>query len=213
VTSTDSAPRRRDRAAREREILDAAAEIFGERGYQGTSMDEIAGRVGVSKPLVYQYYGSKDGLFLACLSRLRSQLFQAVSDAVLTAPDAERALYAGMLAWFRFLDEHPRAWSVFVDEGMLTSGGAVAAADQVRADFVDLIATMVRLNLPAGREFSGDEILVVAQGLSGATERIAVWRSRNGGRPSAEQVAGTLMELFWVGLRSLRDGETWSARS
>ena len=79
--------RRRDRAAREREILDAAERIFGERGYQGTSMDEIAAAVGVSKPLVYQYYGSKDGLFRACLSRLRAQLLDAVSDAVLGAKD------------------------------------------------------------------------------------------------------------------------------
>lgn len=206
MTTTTSAPRRRDRAAREREILEAAAEIFGERGYQGTSMDDIAAAVGVSKPLVYQYYGSKDRLFLACLSRLRSQLLDDVSDAVLAAPDAERALYAGMLAWFRFLDRHPRAWSMFVDEQMLTTG----PADQVRADFVELIATMVRLNLPAGREFSDDEILAVAHGLSGATERIAVWRSRNGGRPSPEQVASSLMELFWVGLRSLREGDRWA---
>jgi AcrR family transcriptional regulator len=204
---TTTTPRRRDRAAREREILDAAAEIFGERGYQGTSMDDVAAAVGVSKPLVYQYYGSKDGLFQACLSRLRSQLFDAVSDAVLAAPDAERALYAGLLAWFRFLDDHPRAWSVFVDEQMLTSG----PADEVRADFVDLIAKMVRLNLPANREFSDDEILLVAQGLSGATERIAVWRSRNGGRPAPEEVARGLMDLFWIGLRSIREGDGWNA--
>ncbi len=141
--------RRRDRAAREREILDAAERIFGERGYQGTSMDEIAAEVGVSKPLIYQYYGSKDGLFLACLSRLRAHLLDAVSEAVLAAPDAEQAMYAGFVAWFSFLDDHPRAWSVIVDEGMLAAGPAAQAADEVRADFVELIATMVRLNLPA----------------------------------------------------------------
>lgn len=145
--------RRRDRAAREREILDEAERIFGERGYQGTSMDEIAAAVGVSKPLVYQYYGSKDGLFLACLSRLRAQLLDAVSDAVLGASDPEDAMYSGFVAWFTFLDEHPRAWSVIVDEGMLSAGPAAQAADEVRADFVELIATMVRLNLPHG---SGD---------------------------------------------------------
>lgn len=196
--------RRRDRAAREREILDAAERIFGVRGYQGTSMDEIAADVGVSKPLIYQYYGSKDGLFLACLSRLRAQLQDAVSEAVLAAPDAEQAMHAGFVAWFTFLDEHPRAWAVIVDEGMLSAGPAAQAADEVRADFVELIATMVRLNLPADRAIDEEEIQIVAQSISGATERLAVWRTQNGGSPTPEKLATTLQELLWRGLDSLR---------
>ncbi|WP_237706756.1 TetR/AcrR family transcriptional regulator [Kribbella flavida] len=206
TTTTDGGPvkRRRDRAAREREILDAAERIFGDRGYQGTSMDEIAAEVGVSKPLIYQYYGSKDGLFLACLSRLRAQLLDAVSEAVLAAPDAEDAMYAGLVAWFRFLDEHPRAWSVIVDEGMLAAGPAAQAADEVRADFVELIATMVRLNLPADRETDEQEIQVIAQTISGATERLAIWRTRSTNPPSAEKTARTLQDLLWQGLHTLR---------
>jgi AcrR family transcriptional regulator len=196
--------RRRDRAAREREILDAAERIFGDRGYQGTSMDEIAAEVGVSKPLIYQYYGSKDGLFLACLSRLRAQLLDAVSDAVLAAPDAERAMYAGFVAWFEFLDEHPRAWSVIVDEGMLAAGPAAQAADEVRADFVELIATMIRLNLPPTRETDEEEVQIVAQSISGATERLAVWRTKRPDPPSPAKIAETLQTVLWDGLRSLQ---------
>ena len=205
------AKRRRDRAAREREILDAAERIFGERGYQGTSMDDIAAEVGVSKPLVYQYYGSKDGLFLACLSRLRAQLLDAVSEAVLAAPDAEQAMYAGFVAWFSFLDEHPRAWSVIVDEGMLSAGPAVQAADEVRADFIELIATMVRLNLPPERETDEEEIQIVAQTISGATERLAIWRTQNGNTPSPAKVSRTLQDLLWQGLQTLRTSPTHQA--
>jgi AcrR family transcriptional regulator len=196
--------RRRDRAAREREILDAAERIFGERGYQGTSMDEIAAEVGVSKPLIYQYYGSKDGLFLACLSRLRALLLDAVSEAVLAAVDAEQAMYAGFVEWFTFLDDHPRAWSVLVDEGMLAAGPAAQAADEVRADFVELIATMVRLNLPAGHTFSEDEIQIVAQSISGATERLAIWRTKHPAPPTPTTTATTLMTFLWQGLDTLR---------
>ncbi|TDU88263.1 TetR family transcriptional regulator [Kribbella voronezhensis] len=196
--------RRRDRAAREREILDAAERIFGERGYQGTSMDEIAADVGVSKPLIYQYYGSKDGLFLACLSRLRAQLLDAVSEAVLAAPDAEQAMRSGFVEWFSFLDAHPRAWSVLVDEGMLAAGPAAQAADEVRADFVELIATMVRFNLPTNHTFTDDEIQIVAQSISGATERLAIWRTKHPAPPSPTQTATTLMTFLWQGLNALR---------
>ncbi|MEV6285884.1 TetR/AcrR family transcriptional regulator [Kribbella sp. NPDC051770] len=194
--------RKRDRAAREREILDAAERIFGDHGYQGTSMDEIAAQVGVSKPLIYQYYGSKDGLFLACLSRLRAKLLDAVSEAVLAAPDAEQAMYAGFVAWFQFLDDHPRSWSVIVDEGMLSAGPAAQAADEVRADFVELIATMVRLNAPSTTD--EEEIQIVAQTISGATERLAIWRTRLELPPSPEKTARTLQDLLWQGLANLQ---------
>ncbi|MFF0344447.1 TetR/AcrR family transcriptional regulator [Kribbella sp. NPDC004875] len=202
--------RRRDRAAREREILEAAERIFGERGYQGTSMDDIAAQVGVSKPLIYQYYGSKDGLFLACLARLRGHLLDTVSDAVLAASDAEDALYAGFLAWFRFLDEHPQAWSVLVDEGMLSAGPAAEATDEVRAAFIELIATMVRMNLPAGRPTDDDEIQIIAQSISGATERLAIWRTRTPNPPTPEKVARTLQDLLWQGLNTLKSHSSTS---
>jgi AcrR family transcriptional regulator len=212
VTSTteNAVPpkRRRNRAAREREILEAAERIFGERGYQGTSMDEVAAEVGVSKPLIYQYYGSKDGLFLACLARLRTQLLETVADAVMAATDAEDALYAGFVAWFQFLDDHPQAWSVLIDEGMLstgpTAGPAAAATDEVRAAFIDLISTMVRMNLPPGRTADDDEIEIVAQSISGATERLAIWRSRTPEPPSTQKVAETLKALLWQGLHTLQ---------
>jgi len=206
VTSTTERPpkRRRDRAAREREILEAAERIFGERGYQGTSMDDVAAKVGVSKPLIYQYYGSKDGLFLACLARLRGHLLDTVANAVMAAPNAEDALYAGFLAWFRFLDEHPQAWSVLVDEGMLSAGPAAAATDEVRAAFIELIATMVRMNLPAGRAIDDDEVQIVAQSISGATERLAIWRTRTPTPPTPEKVAHTLQDLLWQGLHTLK---------
>jgi AcrR family transcriptional regulator len=216
VTSTteNAVPqkRRRNRAAREREILEAAERIFGERGYQGTSMDDVAGDVGVSKPLIYQYYGSKDGLFLACLSRLRAQLLETVSDAVTAATDAEDALYAGFVAWFQFLDDHPQAWSVLIDEGMLstgtTAGPAAEATDEVRAAFIELISAMVRMNLPPGRSADDDEIEIVAQSISGATERLAIWRSRTTTPPSPEKVAQTLKNLLWQGLHTLRESHT-----
>ncbi|MFI5729124.1 TetR/AcrR family transcriptional regulator [Kribbella sp. NPDC051587] len=210
MTSTTAQPtpkRRRDRAAREREILAAAERIFGERGYQGTSMDDVAAAVGVSKPLIYQYYGSKDGLFLACLARLRANLLETVSDAVLAATDVEDALYAGFVAWFQFLDDHPQAWSVLIDEGMLATspaaGPMAAATDEVRAAFIELISAMVRLNLPKTREVDPDEIEILAQSISGATERLAVWRTRIPDPPSAQKVARTLKDLLWQGLETL----------
>ena len=110
MTSTTERPpkRRRDRAAREREILEAAERIFGERGYQGTSMDDVAAKVGVSKPLIYQYYGSKDGLFREILRRRVDETASGFTGRDVASDDrlarsqrnlADDTEYIRLLAW------------------------------------------------------------------------------------------------------------------
>ena len=57
------------RADREAQIVEAASEVFGTRGFAATSVGDIAERAGISKPLIYNYFGSKEGLLRACLHR------------------------------------------------------------------------------------------------------------------------------------------------
>ena len=97
------------RADREQQILDAAVAGFGERGYAHASMAAIAQRAGISKPLIYEYFGSKDGLYLACLNRAGTHLIDPVASAqngttlqragetlaaIFTAPDGRRLDWA-----------------------------------------------------------------------------------------------------------------------
>ncbi|MGH3746792.1 MAG: helix-turn-helix domain-containing protein, partial [Micromonosporaceae bacterium] len=62
------------RADRERQMLAVAEQVFAERGYRDASMDEIAGRVGVTKPMLYAYFGSKEGLLLATIVKFGTDL-------------------------------------------------------------------------------------------------------------------------------------------
>ena len=73
---------------RERQLLELAEELFAERGYAGTSMDELCRRAGVTKPVVYELFGSKDGLFRACLEGSASALAEVITDAVRAQSDA-----------------------------------------------------------------------------------------------------------------------------
>ena len=72
---------RMPRAQREEQILAVAETVFAERGYQATTMEDVAERVGVTKPLIYEYFGSKEGLLSACVDKARTQL----RDATVTA--------------------------------------------------------------------------------------------------------------------------------
>ena len=73
-------------------MLAAATRIFARRGYQDASMDEIAAACGITKPMLYSYFDSKEGLFLACLDKGDERLRAAVRDAVEGATGAAAAL-------------------------------------------------------------------------------------------------------------------------
>src|SRR4051812_12040595 len=95
MTDPAPAPRRKrvPRAEREQQILAAAEEVFAERGFQATSMDEVSLRVGVSKPMLYEYFTSKEGLLLACVARIRGDLHTATVEAMdEAAKDGPRAV-------------------------------------------------------------------------------------------------------------------------
>src|SRR3954454_19471802 len=96
IVSQTTARKRMSRADRERQMLDVAEEIFAEEGYRAVSMEAIAERCGVSKPLIYEYFGSKDGLFLACVTRCRAELYEATRAAMAQGGEPREVLWLGL---------------------------------------------------------------------------------------------------------------------
>ena len=193
-----TARRRMPRAVRERQMLDVAEEVFAERGYGAASMEEIAERVGVSKPMLYEYFGSKEGLLLAVIRRARAELREATERAVGAAGTAEEMLREGFIAYFRFNEAHRRSWLVLLQEPVLL-GGAAGEIEAMRRQQTDMTAGLLRALLP-GRPPRAVE--AYAEIIIGACERLALWRARNP-RVTAEEAADHLMDLTWTGLASL----------
>ena len=69
------------RERREQLILDVAGQVFARAGYEAAPMDEIAERAGVSKPMLYTYFGSKEGLYLAYIERAGGELLERLVGA------------------------------------------------------------------------------------------------------------------------------------
>ena len=80
------------KAQRMAQMLTVAEEIFAEQGYLATSMDEIAVRCGVSKPMLYEYFGSKEGLLIGCIHRARTELREKTAAAIAGAQSPEEFL-------------------------------------------------------------------------------------------------------------------------
>src|SRR5690348_2228780 len=96
-------------------VLTAGLELFGERGYDATSIAEIGLRAGIAKSVLYHYFGSKAGLWQAVAVSQTRDLLAAVGEAVPDDPDAPR-LRAGVDAYLSFLAEHPAAWRLLIRE-------------------------------------------------------------------------------------------------
>jgi AcrR family transcriptional regulator len=186
------APRRRvGRAERERQILDAALAVFGERGYQHSSMDQVAERVGVTKPVLYTHFGSKEGLLLACIARARAELLDVTSAAAAAASTTEEMLRQGTLAFFEYLERQAPEWTILYSE----SAVAGEAIEEIRAQQTDFIATLLAAQAPHA---DAQRLTGWAQVIVGACERLAVWRPRAG--VTSEQATGYVMDLVWTGL-------------
>lgn len=109
------------RVDRERQIIDVAVEEFGRHGYAGVSVAAVAARAGISKPLIYSYFESKDGLYVACVHHVGGLLVDSVAAArsrggsTAHAVDTLTALFAAV--------EHCRyAWSVLYDPALPPAG-------------------------------------------------------------------------------------------
>ncbi|MBL1094028.1 MULTISPECIES: TetR/AcrR family transcriptional regulator [Streptomyces] len=104
----------RGRAARAEartRIEDAAARLFAERGYAGTTIGEIAAEAGLSKPMLYRHFDSKQELHLALLERHRDELAAAPIQQLLHGEgDLDSRMRAMYDAWFGYVQSHPYTW-------------------------------------------------------------------------------------------------------
>ena len=128
-------------------ILDAALEVYVERGYKGTSMQAVADAAGVTKPVVYECYPNKDELLLALLDREENRLMDAISKSLpsnLVSDNMEAVLAAGLTAFLAGAGQAPNSWRVVFDSGW-SSGSVVAErVRRVRETVVGQLRELVR---------------------------------------------------------------------
>jgi AcrR family transcriptional regulator len=190
------------RAERERQVLDVAHARFAAHGFAAVTMDEVAADAGVTKPLLYAYFGNKERLYLACLERAGEAMFATVGEAVSHADSPADALRRGLHAFFAFVDEDRDAWRVLFDE-TLPSGGQIA--DRVAEYRERLLAVVAQTNLErlpeTRRAAAKTEIEATSVALLGAAEALARWWLRTGAIPAAD-AAQLLIATAEPGLRA-----------
>jgi AcrR family transcriptional regulator len=127
-------------------VLDAAFDLFLQHGYEGTSMEAIAAAAGVTKPVVYACYPSKEELFEGLLRREEQRIFTEIQSSLpvdADVDDPEPLLVDALTAFLRVVDHSPDAYRIiFLGEGATT---AVAQRIQRgRAQQVEAVAALAR---------------------------------------------------------------------
>jgi AcrR family transcriptional regulator len=194
------------RAEREQQVLAAARALFAERGYGAVTMDHVAATVGVTKPLLYAYFGNKERLYLACMEPAAQALRDEVASALAEAEEPADALELGVRAFFSFVDRDRDSWRVLFDETLPAGGEVARRVAEHRMQLETLVARLVVSRLPrAGRRRATIEVEALSTALLGAAESLARWWLRTGAL-SAGEAAELLIATVEPGLRARTTG-------
>jgi AcrR family transcriptional regulator len=176
-------------ASERRQLIEKrAAELFAERGYEATTLDEIAAACGVTKPILYRHFESKKALYLALLATLRERLLTEIVPSIdPSLPLAER-FRAMVEGWFVYVEENPDAWKLLFRD---TGGDAEIRAFQERQhdkarDVVGAIIESI-----AGASIPAEEVEPLAEFLRSALTRTGLWWLDRPDIPRSVMVAST----------------------
>ena len=208
-------PRKRLTAGERRVAIQSSAlEVFAERGYHTTSIDDIARAAGVSKALIYEHFASKQELHADLLEVQASELYRRVANAVkaVEAESGSARLTAGLAAYLSFVEERRDAWRVLFRETV--DPESAAALDRVSAQIRALVAALIAQDPGATpRNEAHPEtdrgIQQLAQMLVGAIQSSANWWDDHR-EVRRDRVLETAMEFVWFGLDRLGRGERWA---
>ncbi|WOC13170.1 TetR/AcrR family transcriptional regulator [Gordonia sp. MP11Mi] len=183
------------RSARRRQLLDAASEIFVERGYHSAGMDEIAVHAGVSKPVLYQHFPSKLDLYIAVVDSHGEKLVSDVNRALQGTTDNRQRVQAAVQAFFDFIDEDNSGYRlIFASDAM--DPAVIRRVEGASDACVDAVYGLIMQDSGLGPYRSR----MLAAGLVGASQVNArYWVEAN--RPIDKTSAvETTVALLWGGL-------------
>jgi AcrR family transcriptional regulator len=189
--------------ARRAQLLEVGRKVFAERGYEAASVEEIADRAKVSKPIVYEHFGGKEGLYAVVVDREILRILESITVAISAGSPRERVEQAA-LAFLTYVEDEPDGFTVLSRDapGRMSSllselgqrVGAIFAAEFKRAGYDPKVAP------------------IYAHALIGMVAFVGQWWTEER-KPSVETVASHLAALGWMGLRHLpRKPEKLKAR-
>jgi len=199
--------RRLPASERRAQLIDVGRAAFAKHGYEATSVEEIADRAKVSKPIIYEHFGGKEGLYAVVVDREMDYVVRRIVEAISTGTPRERVERAS-LAFLNYVKDHPDGFAVLSQDSPLTSSrGTMSSLLNDMAERVgDVFVTLLK---EAG--FDARAAPIYAHALVGMVTFVGKWWTEER-KPPVEEVAKHISALAWMGLRHLPKRPVLTAR-
>ncbi|MEJ7756526.1 MAG: TetR/AcrR family transcriptional regulator [Nocardioidaceae bacterium] len=185
-------------AERREQLLETARSVFAERGFDGTSVEEIAARAKVSKPVVYEHFGGKEGVYAVVVDREVQQLL-AMMRSALTGGHPRALLQQAAFSLLDYIESSSEGFRILVRDSPIGSptGSYVSIIGDVASRVEDILSAEFK-----ARGFQTKFAPMYAQMLVGMVGTTGQWwlEAR---KPAKDVVAAHLVNLAWNGLSSL----------
>ena len=183
--------------ARREQILDVSVQVFAHRGFHSTSMNDVAEAAGVTKPVLYQHFDSKQDLYLALLEEAGNRLRNAVAKGVTTAGTGKEQTELGFKAYFRWVAEDHDAFLLLFGSRANRDEESTIAIRRITAEAAAAIAPLIAADI------ADEHQRTLAQGLVGLAEGVSRHLVERGDSFDPEVLGQQIADLAWAGLRAV----------
>jgi AcrR family transcriptional regulator len=190
-------------------ILEEAVKLFYERGFSGTTLDDIAGKLGVTKPFIYTHFRSKVELLEAICRPTIEMSLAAIADAAAQTGSAADRLFLGVVAFTKVVLTRQANIAVFFREEKNLSAAGLDDINALRKRFDRVLSGLLEEGTNSG-EFQIADIRVAALAIGGMVSWAYTWY-QPGGRLSIDDV-GTHMARYAIGMVGVPAAEVASIR-
>ncbi len=186
---------------RRHQLIDIARSLFAERGYEGTSIEEIALRANVSKPVVYEHFGGKEGLYAVVVDREMSALLDGITSSLTKSTNNRSRLRIERvaLALLTYVEERTDGFRILIRDSPASVNSGTYST--LLNDAVNQVSSILAGDF-ARRGLDPETAPLYAQALVGSVSMTAQWWL-DAREPKKEVVAAHLVNLCWNGLRHL----------
>lgn len=183
--------------ARREQILDVSVQVFARNGFHSTSMNDVADAAGVTKPVLYQHFNSKQDLYLALLEEAGNRLRNAVAKAVSVAANGKEQTELGFKAYFRWVADDHDAFLLLFGSRASRDEESTTTIRRITAETAHAIAPLIAADI------DDEHRRRLAQGLVGLAEGVSRHLVERGEQFDPEVLGQQIADLAWAGLRAV----------
>ncbi len=187
------------RIQRRAQLIGIGRQLFAAHGYDAVSIEEIASAAEVSKPVIYEHFGGKEGLYQVIVDRETEALNELLANSLDPSLPPRQALEGTVVALLDYIGENPDGFGLMVHQSPAVLAGGEFST--IISDMGEHLSILLAAHL-SHLKFENESIQLYAQMLSGLMGIMGQWWAANK-KPSKEIMATHLVNMMWNGLRGI----------